>query len=40
MSDFTIKTINSETGQEVTRDMTAKEIADYKKANLDYFPAE
>jgi hypothetical protein len=37
MSEFTIKVIDLETGKEVTRDMTSKEVADYKKSNPDYF---
>jgi hypothetical protein len=37
MSEFTIKIVDLETGKEVTRDMTSKEIADYKAANPDYF---
>jgi hypothetical protein len=37
MREFTIKVIDLKTGEEVTRDMTSKEIADYKAANPDYF---
>lgn len=37
MSAFTIKIVDLETGEEVIRDMTLKEIAEYKAANSDYF---